>query len=522
MSKRPADEQLVKDRDPAEDAGPAGDLQVAAPEVLAKRSILRVSRGPRRTDDSLAEEEKVPVDSSAIVPQVSEEKSGNPTVVATDGQQDETGGPQKSDVTQGRQLGEAVNITDNVTEEMQKPEAPNQLLKENPTGSETAGESAVETAEKLESTKPSSQGSTSESDSNPAVVPTEPDAKTETHTSTKTDSEADAEPVLNGKPDDTGRYPESKGDEAGNGKDKDSSSCLPPASTLTNTVKYDNPFVRHGNASSGSGLFSSDSSSTVGKEGTAAGSESHTTSTSTALNGSSSALTSKGGLFSGGLFGGLSTLGGGASKSSLFDGAPLGCGLFGTYTSGSSSVATHGASADDGEDAEQPPEEKPEPLETVTNENEENIFQEGAARFSKMVNKDQGAGKVSSEWISSINGKVEVTKPKENCEGRARITFHQSGSGRLLLNTDIFPDACYKEFKGKSVIFNGRQLDDASQLIPYRLTFGTTEIRRSFLGAIRTAQGTTPTDATDSEQPASTESSSTNESSGDSSDVNSK
>eukprot|EP00921_Rhytidocystis_pertsovi_P016065 GHVQ01025386.1.p1 GENE.GHVQ01025386.1~~GHVQ01025386.1.p1 ORF type:complete len:505 (+),score=73.69 GHVQ01025386.1:167-1681(+) len=504
MSKRPADEQLVKDRDPAEDAGPAGDLQVAAPEVLAKRSILRVSRGPRRTDDSLAEEEKVPVDSSAIVPQVSEEKSGNPTVVATDGQQDETGGPQKSDVTQGRQLGEAVNITDNVTEEMQKPEAPNQLLKENPTGSETAGESAVETAEKLESTKPSSQGSTSESDSNPAVVPTEPDAKTETHTSTKTDSEADAEPVLNGKPDDTGRYPESKGDEAGNGKDKDSSSCLPPASTLTNTVKYDNPFVRHGNASSGSGLFSSDSSSTVGKEGTAA------------------ALTSKGGLFSGGLFGGLSTLGGGASKSSLFDGAPLGCGLFGTYTSGSSSVATHGASADDGEDAEQPPEEKPEPLETVTNENEENIFQEGAARFSKMVNKDQGAGKVSSEWISSINGKVEVTKPKENCEGRARITFHQSGSGRLLLNTDIFPDACYKEFKGKSVIFNGRQLDDASQLIPYRLTFGTTEIRRSFLGAIRTAQGTTPTDATDSEQPASTESSSTNESSGDSSDVNSK
>eukprot|EP00922_Rhytidocystis_sp_ex-Travisia-forbesii_P020056 GHVS01029586.1.p1 GENE.GHVS01029586.1~~GHVS01029586.1.p1 ORF type:complete len:431 (+),score=67.75 GHVS01029586.1:277-1569(+) len=252
-----------------------------------------------------------------------------------------------------------------------------------------------------------------------------------------------------------------------------SSSCLPPPSTLTNTEKYDNPFLRHANETPlfSGGLFGSTAGSTQ---------TSSETTTSSGLFG--------GPLLAGGLFSGLSVPGGGQEKTGLFQGSPISCGLFGNLGASSSSATADG-NAEDGEDAAA--EEDGLALETTISEDEESALQDSTCRLSKLVKKETSDGQKTSEWIPSIMGKVEVNRPKPPAEGRSRIIFHQNRSGRLLLNTDILAEAAYTTFKAKSVIFNGRQLDDPTQLIPYRLSFSTEECRKTFLSCVEELQKAT-------------------------------
>eukprot|EP00922_Rhytidocystis_sp_ex-Travisia-forbesii_P020054 GHVS01029582.1.p1 GENE.GHVS01029582.1~~GHVS01029582.1.p1 ORF type:complete len:433 (+),score=78.41 GHVS01029582.1:2-1300(+) len=254
-----------------------------------------------------------------------------------------------------------------------------------------------------------------------------------------------------------------------------SSSCLPPPSTLTNTEKYDNPFLRHANETPlfSGGLFGSTGGSTE----------------------TSSETTSSSGLFGGvlpgggGVFGGLSMPGGGQEKSGLFHGSPISCGLFGNLGASSSSSTAADGNVEDRDDAAA--DEEASTLETTMNDDEEGALQDSSCRLSKLVKKETSDEQAAGEWIPSIMGKVEVNRPKAPSEGRSRILFRQNGSGRLLLNTDILAEAAYTTFRAKSVIFNGRQLDDQTQLTAYRLTFSTEECRKKFLTCVEELQKAT-------------------------------
>eukprot|EP00922_Rhytidocystis_sp_ex-Travisia-forbesii_P020061 GHVS01029592.1.p1 GENE.GHVS01029592.1~~GHVS01029592.1.p1 ORF type:complete len:229 (+),score=29.88 GHVS01029592.1:386-1072(+) len=177
---------------------------------------------------------------------------------------------------------------------------------------------------------------------------------------------------------------------------------------------------------------------------------------------------------------------GGQAKSGLFQGAPISCGLFGNLGASTSSSATAGGGAEVGED--NVAEEEASALETTISEDEESALQDSTCRLSKLVKKETSDGHSSSEWIPSIMGKIEVNRPKPPAEGRSRIIFRQNASGRLLLNTDILPEVAYTIFKAKSLIFNGRQIEDQTQLIPYRLTFSSGEARTKFLSCVEELQ----------------------------------
>ncbi|KAF8820761.1 hypothetical protein IE077_000417 [Cardiosporidium cionae] len=113
-------------------------------------------------------------------------------------------------------------------------------------------------------------------------------------------------------------------------------------------------------------------------------------------------------------------------------------------------------------------------------------FTEALAKFSRYNRSESG------EWILPIGGKLTIAG-KETIEDKSpanapHITFHQNGTGRLLLNTDILKTISYRVLKQKTAMFIGRSIGDASQLSLYRITFSTGEKRNSFIREVERIQ----------------------------------